>query len=575
MFMDALSAATNKKDIRKRKRLLSTSTKDEGPTAAVAGAKVPNGKKSPPPPDAPLTPTSPKVPAAPMKFYQDTLETSENDASKTDADDSVVSEDAREGGSGADDTTATTGKDDKVEDEKKTDADGVVGEGDEELKIDIKIDDPDKLESMKMDIDEVIEEKKKPGPGCGPDGPPGVLCIHRKKGPKKQLKWKPNETLVEIEYFLLDETERVNVTKTFVDARSMERSDERHAMQNRKLPSEDLMEERTAWMPLIIIDNVPSTPEGRESREKKIQIERESRVLQSLYFNRSLVPDSAAEPDMEMHPKTDPIIIPLEDVTANPDAVNDFTNMIWPEAKGSAPPPISNNNYQNINNSSNNNNNMFPPEHGGPIGFVTYDNQANWMGGPPPNGMLPPPHGIPDPNQMNYNPMMMNMMPPNPHMPPFQQMAGPGPQNFPPNNFQPNMMAMPNMNMNPNMPPMNMNHGPPMRGGPNGPMNNDQDGRGGWFRGNQTGGGGGGPGNNNNNWNNRDGRRDDRGGRDWPRNNRDRNDRGDRSDRDRRERGVCRQFQNSGFCRLGEKCNFLHVGGDGGGGNRGHNRGRY
>lgn len=59
-----------------------------------------------------------------------------------------------------------------------------------------------------------------------------------------------------------------------------------------------------------------------------------------LYFR---IPDSAAEPDLEIHPTTDPVIIPLDDVTGNPDSVNDFQNTPWPEPKPiiipQSPPP--------------------------------------------------------------------------------------------------------------------------------------------------------------------------------------------------------------------------------------------
>jgi protein phosphatase 1 regulatory subunit 10 len=67
--------------------------------------------------------------------------------------------------------------------------------------------------------------------------------------------------------------------------------------------------------------------------------------LKTLYncvsFHR--IPDSAAEPDLEIHPTTDPVVIPLEDVTGNPDSVNDFQNTPWPEPKPiiipQSPPP--------------------------------------------------------------------------------------------------------------------------------------------------------------------------------------------------------------------------------------------
>lgn len=56
-----------------------------------------------------------------------------------------------------------------------------------------------------------------------------VLLLQKRKGPKKSLKWKTD--LESIRYFELDETERVNVTKTFNDMKQMEKQNEREAFQ--------------------------------------------------------------------------------------------------------------------------------------------------------------------------------------------------------------------------------------------------------------------------------------------------------------------------------------------------------
>lgn len=53
--------------------------------------------------------------------------------------------------------------------------------------------------------------------------------------------------------------------------------------------TEDLMEERTRWKPLIPIDLPPALVEpGKDSKEKDIQYAREKGILQALYFNRSM-----------------------------------------------------------------------------------------------------------------------------------------------------------------------------------------------------------------------------------------------------------------------------------------------
>ncbi|XP_050088859.1 serine-rich adhesin for platelets [Anopheles aquasalis] len=181
--------------------------------------------------------------------------------------------------------------------------------------------------------------KKPPGPGCGPDGPPGVLVIHRRKGPKKQLRWRAAEDLEEIRYFELDVTERCNVTKSFTDMKNLERVDERQKfLLARKVGSEDNMTERTVWRPLVLVDNVPPAPDGNQSAERAVQHQRERSVLQALYFNKHMIPDCPVEPEpVDMYQTADPVHIPLEDVTGNPDSVNDFTSMPWPDPRSTPP----------------------------------------------------------------------------------------------------------------------------------------------------------------------------------------------------------------------------------------------
>ena len=115
-----------------------------------------------------------------------------------------------------------------------------------------------------------------------------VLLLQKRKGPKKNLKWKTD--LEAIRYFELDETERVNVTKTFTDMKQMEKQNEREAFQMaRKLSNEDHMEEKTVWKALVPVDVPPALVEsGKDSREKDIQYAREKGILQALYFNRSM-----------------------------------------------------------------------------------------------------------------------------------------------------------------------------------------------------------------------------------------------------------------------------------------------
>lgn len=56
-----------------------------------------------------------------------------------------------------------------------------------------------------------------------------------------------------------------------------------------------------------------------------------------IFFFR--IPDSAAEPDLEIHATTDPAVIPLDDVTGSTDSTNDFTSTPWPEPRVQPPVP--------------------------------------------------------------------------------------------------------------------------------------------------------------------------------------------------------------------------------------------
>jgi protein phosphatase 1 regulatory subunit 10 len=176
------------------------------------------------------------------------------------------------------------------------------------------------------------EEKRPPGAGTGPDGPPCVLVDPtRKRRAKRPIKWKPDTELTVIRYFELDENERVNVTKTFTEQKLMEHHAERNAfIMSRKLHSDDVMVEQTSWRPLIVVDNVPEINHGYKSREIQVQLEREKITLQDLFYHQS---DSASEPDFEHFEPSDPIHIPIDDVTGNPDAVNNFRDIAWPAPK--------------------------------------------------------------------------------------------------------------------------------------------------------------------------------------------------------------------------------------------------
>ncbi|PSN43441.1 hypothetical protein C0J52_02645 [Blattella germanica] len=437
------------------------------------------------------------------------------------------------------------------------------------------------------------DDTKENGPEEAPGKyPRGVLIYHKlRKGPKKSVRWKAEKDLETIKYFELDETERVNVTKTFTDMKQMERSNEREAfLLARKLrkcllvkcclvciivlicaasnelsffliaAQDDIMEEKTTWQPLIPLDLPPSLVEsGARSREKDVQYAREKVILQALYFNRNMIPDSAAEPDLEIHPTTDPTIIPLDDVTGNPDSVNDFQNTPWPDPKPiiipQSPPPQfqqpqppfaqfpQNQGFQGVAPQ------MFPPNQGGlpnnmpvPMNNIVPSGGGDWRTGDgkvvPVNEMPPMPMDMYGPGgpPMGMGMPGMGAGPPGPDMS-FGMM--PGDDLGPPGGPFPPHQGFPNMGGGPPPPAMfpyqggNGRGGRDMRrgrGGGGGPRGNGP-----WFQSNGPHMGG--------NW---------QGGRGG-------GGRGGRGSWGGQNRSVCKHFR-GGYCRMAEKCPYLHPG---------------
>lgn len=488
--MDALTAsATNKKEPRKRKRRISGS-KDNSTS----------GDGSPPAsPTTPQTPTSPTVEeskSTPLRFYQDTLDTEEDDKDKEIRSKSPMEE----------------VKDAIVSESPMSPCD----------KDDINI-------SLKLEIN----EDDPPPPVIMPGGLRSVLSVHKRKGPKKTLTWRT--VIQDVQYFELDETERVNVTKTFSAMKQMEHTHEREAFKKgRNITNDDFMEEKTMWRKLIPIDGLKGAivEPGVNSKEKEIQKVRQEKVMQAMYFN-SKIPDSPAEADHEILPASEPVSIPLEDVTGATESVNNFQNTPWPDPKVTPPTVKPNPGMPNPQ--------MFP---NGPPFNPGFNGIPFGMPGPGyQQGMMPPMAG--GEWAGNGPNMMMNEGMPNPDM-----FMGPGPgpgpgmgpgsmfsgqtNDYPmmdvgstaPTGFQPGF----NNQMGPGGPPMGMNR--PMgpfgfknRGGVRGPAP----------RGGHMGWRSKGPGN----WNG-----PHRGGSGHRGNGR-----------------LCTHFQKKGFCRHGDSCPFVHSGG--------------
>lgn len=464
MFTNAMTALPPRKEIKKRKRIPST-TQTEGTTDKSVVQKTESADAAKP------------VASTPLRFYQDTLEDSD----------------------GIKDGSRVTKKEIDLKDDGET----------KEKKIKMEDDAPEEqnngtsIETAESP-DEPEVEVKMPGPGCGPDGPPGVLTLHRRKGPKKSLRWRPQETLEEIRYFELDETERVNVTKQFADMKQIERTSEREAfLISRKSNADDTMAEQMEWAALILVDDVPE--HTIKSKERDVQVEREKTCLKTIYFNRAMIPDCPIEPDVVSYQNVEPPTIPLYDVTGNTDAIHDYTNMPWPEAKGSPPHQMGGSGGGNMDDLN------------GMPNFGTFGqfNSMNWPAQTMLNIRPPPQMGLMMPGPQDpLNPMNMNAMhafnAPNAIAPMMPQM--------PPNN-----MGFIN-NFGQQMPPQMINDNRGNRGGQN------------WF----------GSGGNNNNWagqgqNNNNNNNNNNQRNNWTTN-----------------RRPCKQFQR-GHCRHGRNCKFLHV----------------
>lgn len=535
LFSDALAASIEPKKTVKRKRVLSATS-----------------------------PTDKDAPLAPLKFYQDTLDESKGEEK---SDDSTKEND--EGGSPSKDTD---GDDDDIPlkrvkehiEQKVKEKEAAAGEAG----------------NTSDDADDTPAEPKKPGPGCGPDGPPGVLVVHRRKGPKKKLTWQPEDKLTQIRYFEVDHSERVNVTKqSFNEMKNMERFSERDALTIARRGFDDTMEPQMEWRALVEVDNVPDHPNGNLSKQRQVQADREATTLRALYFSPDMIPDSAAEAELEPHFAHDIPVIPMDDLTGNPDAVNDYSALPWPEPKGygvAAPGMV---------------NGVNSGPSGGPaeMGFGDMNTMM-----PPPN-MMPPnpfdpfichrgPPGIPAPNLVPNGPPQIwqnPMVGPPPPGPPMMNGPGPGPgmdmngmNNMPPppqgfmgnqfgspvppfgagpppgfNQFPPMMMNGPGPGPGMGPGPGPMMNGPPNGMGPGpGPMQNRNNINNNNRNKNNVGGGGVGVGGGGN-WRSGGNNFQDNSGGNWRSAGTGSNNRGGN--------GVCKQFMR-GHCNMGKNCKYVH-----------------
>ena len=163
----------------------------------------------------------------------------------------------------------------------------------------------------------------------------GILVYARGAGKKKRrINWPDSDAdLVQVEYFELDETERVNVNKLkFEEIRKREHMLEKNSMGAAKsgVTGSTAEDDSRAWPGLLNCDfEVPSIEYGGNSVEKTAQKQRENSVLQALIFNNRL-PNDPSEPETGGFPKGIVIKhIPLEDESGE-DATIDYSGEDWP-----------------------------------------------------------------------------------------------------------------------------------------------------------------------------------------------------------------------------------------------------
>lgn len=160
---------------------------------------------------------------------------------------------------------------------------------------------------------------------AGPRDVRGILVYARGSVRRnRRIVWREDAELVQVEYFELDETERVNVNKIkFEERRKQESELEKSALHQKK------QEEARPWASLVTCDfQQPDVEYGSSSVEKVTQSQRENSVLQALYFNNKALNDPS-EPENATTIRLETKTIPLIDPSGEETFMN-YEDLGWP-----------------------------------------------------------------------------------------------------------------------------------------------------------------------------------------------------------------------------------------------------
>ncbi|KAK3087031.1 hypothetical protein FSP39_000676 [Pinctada imbricata] len=324
LFMEELAKNSDRPPVLMKRRKKTTTplntnvSHSTGPNGGPPTPTTPSQKSPLPPAQSPISPTTAiknSLPSVPS-FYKDTLETSEEKRSPSPP---TLERSA----------SPTEGKETKGEKERKDSTEEAM-------------DTSEKKENEEIKSEENEASNDSTSNKTSDDGS-GVLTLTKSGKKKKNLKvsWAAEANLRQYHYFELDETERENVNrpKNFMDMKKQEAQMDRKAMETARRLTNDSMVESIPWRRPPLIDGlVISVDPGSQSTEKQTQRERETSVLQAIFFTKEMLPDTPSEPDLESVEPSDPKFIPLEDENGGCEEISHTYDNVPPPSMG--PPPM-------------------------------------------------------------------------------------------------------------------------------------------------------------------------------------------------------------------------------------------